>query len=70
MVPQDAKVETRSMPNDTFRYQKSEIGLLKWQESSIQKLAQISAEEFHKTKPKQRKPNKPVSHQTDQDLKS
>ena len=30
--------------------------------------AQISAEKFNKTKPKQRKPNKPVSHQTNQNL--
>jgi hypothetical protein len=30
----------------------------------------ISAEEFNKTKTKQRKPTKPDSHQTDQNLKS
>ena len=48
---QDAKIEAPIMPNDTHGHHKSKICVQKRQESSIQKPAHISAEEFDKTKP-------------------
>jgi len=72
-VPQDAKVEAPSMPNDTHGHHKPEIWSQKCQEirqPEASEPAHISAEEFNKTKSNQRKPTKPVSHQTDQNLKS
>ena len=67
---QDAKVEAPSMPNDTHRHHKPKNLLQNCQKSSIQEPAHISAEECNKTKSNQRKPTKPKSHQTDQNLKS
>ena len=72
MGPPDAKVEALSMPNDTIGYQTSKIYLQKPRihHQGANESAHISVEEFDKTEAKQRKPNKPISHQTDQNLKS
>ena len=72
-VLQDAKVEAPSMPNDTHGDHKPENWLQKFQESSIQEPA--SQQTFRqrsliKQKTNQRKPTTPISHKTDQNLKS
>ena len=61
------------MPNDTFGSQKPKIRSVcknvKNAASSIQKPASTSAEECNKTESTQRKPNKPISQQTNEDAK-
>ena len=67
-VSQDAKEEAPCMPSHMQGHQKSKIFLQKLprsQHTEASEPALVSAEEFNnKNKTKQRKPNKPVSHQT------
>ena len=72
-VPQDAKVEAPGMPTGTHGHYEPEIGLqkmLRIRHPGANEPAHMTAEELNKTITKQRKPTKPVSHQTDQNLKS